>query len=78
MTKAETPKLKRDWTGRKVRLRRDMETIAGAIFKAGEIMEVVKYHRGLILRAISSCSECKRNYRVQIKRIGLHDVELVD
>lgn len=73
----ERPKLKRDWIGRFVRLRKPMETAAGVFFEAGEVMEVYKYYRGLGLRTTCCCSECSRRYRDRIDKVAIEDVLLL-
>ena len=74
---ANVLKLKRDWIGRKVRLKRQIETRGGIIFKVGEVLEVDSYYRGLELKAIHVCEHCNRGYRATVSRIPIHDVDLV-
>ena len=70
--------LKRDWTGRYVRLQREMVTVGGVLFKAGEVMWVRKNFGGLFLEATYVCPHCNRGYRVEINQVAERDVVLLD
>lgn len=71
------PRLKRDWEGRHVRLRRTLETKGGEIFEPGEIMLVRRNHGGLHLSAVRECAECRRRHRGYIHGVSEHDVTLL-
>ncbi len=71
------PKLKRDWVGRFVRLKRAMQTNGGTFFEAGEILEVYENWGGLKLQTIKYCPECSRRFRHTIKSVNENDVELL-
>lgn len=43
-----SPRLQRDWMGKRVTLIRDVTTTGGDHFKAGELCEVVGVHRGKV------------------------------
>ena len=73
----EQPKLKRDWLGRYVRVRYDMQNNGGYQFKAGTVMKVIKNHMGLDLVIPIDCPHChSQRYRV-ISRVHEYDVELL-
>ena len=71
------PKLKRDWIGRQVHLKRQIETRGGIIFNEGEVMNVAAYYQGLTLEAISTCQHCRRRSRQIVTRISINEVELL-
>jgi hypothetical protein len=73
----EQPRLKRDWEGRYVQLIRQLETIGGDIFAAGEVMYVDKDYGGLHLSTVHECSECKRHFRTSIDRVSEDAVKLL-
>lgn len=73
----QLPKLKRDWIGRYVRLRRQMENGWGGVFEAGEVVRVSGYYRGLELEAIHECPHCRRRGRDRISRVSCAAVELL-
>lgn len=75
--KTEIPKLKRDWEGRYVRLRHDIERKDGLIFPAGEIMRVEGNHGGLLLRRLYACPHCGAKENQYIRRIYEYKVELL-
>lgn len=68
--KPRWPKLKRDYTGRKVRLTRSLRNCANGLMKKGRVAVVVSYYRGLILRAV-------RKPSFYVTRVELSDVELL-
>lgn len=74
----ERPKLKRDWIGLTVKLKRDMRTVRGVIFDAGEVLKVTGYYRGLELETIHTCPHCTRRTVEHIKRVEIHNVELAE
>jgi hypothetical protein len=71
------PRLKRDWEGRYVRLKRKMETKGGDVFEAGEVMRVDRNYGGLHLSAVRHCSECKKRYRGHLRKVQERDVMLL-
>ncbi len=73
----ERPKRKKDWVGRRVRLRHDMENKAGNVFKAGEVMEVRRNFGGLELRTLYECESCFKGRWRAIKGISESDVDLL-
>lgn len=73
----KTPKLKRDWKGRKVRLLRKVETRGGDIFPVGAVMTVYRNHGGLTLDYVSTCERCGLGKRFTIKGISESAVELL-
>lgn len=74
---AERPKRKKDWVGRRVRLRRDLENKGGNLFRAGEVMEVRRNFGGLELRTLAECTSCFKGHWRTIKDISEADVELL-
>lgn len=68
------PKLKRDWTGRYVRLRVSLRTHGGTVFAAGEVLVVLGYYRGLELRTPGP--DVEEHWR-WISRVPCADVELL-
>ncbi len=77
MTEPSIPKLKRDWVGRYVRLKRQMRTGHGEIFEAGEVMLVTRNYGGLQLSPLYDCKECGRRVQGWITKVWEQDVELV-
>jgi len=72
------PRLKRDWVGRYVRLRRDLETQDGVIFDAGEVMQVYKtYHGRMGLRALHRCEHCERRALSRITGVETYNLEIL-
>ncbi len=72
------PRLKRDWVGRYVKLRRDLETQGGVIFDAGEVMQVYKtYHGRMGLRALHRCEHCERRALSQITGVETYNLEIL-
>lgn len=71
------PKLKRDWEGRHVRLKRALETKGGAMFDLGDVMLVHRNFSGLELEAVKACSECRLKYRHCVKNVSEFDVTLL-
>jgi hypothetical protein len=71
-------KRKSDWVGRKVRLRRQVETRGGTIFPAGEVMVVDRNYGGLHLTAVQACPNCSLMFRHQVKGVSEHDVDLLE
>lgn len=71
------PRLKRDWEGRHVRLRIQMETNGGEIFERGEGMQVRRNFGGLELQSVRVCKECNRRRRRIIKNVRERDVVLL-
>lgn len=71
------PKLKRDWEGRYVRLKKQMTTGLGDIFLEGEVMKVERNYGGLHLVKVVNCRECKRLYRGKINDVSENAVELL-
>jgi hypothetical protein len=73
----EKPKLKRDWKGRKVRLREEIQTKGGTIFPAGMVLNVVQNRSGLTLETVMRCPTCEVSQRNWIKGVGEWKVELL-
>lgn len=71
------PKLKRDWVGRYVRTKREIETRGGTIFDAGEVFVVTRNFGGLHLEAVIQCEHCHRRSRRFVKGIPERDVVLL-
>ncbi len=71
------PRRKHDWIGRYVRLKRELQTNGGTVFRAGEIMRVKAIYRGLALTVARSCPVCARSYREEIHRVAYDDVDLL-
>lgn len=69
----ETPRLKRDWVGRKVRTRRELRNGMG-IIPAGTVVTVTSNHSGLSL-STDSCGSC--GVRVLISKVPERDVDLL-
>lgn len=63
------PKLKRDWKGRRVKLLRTVSNRGGQVFRAGRVMEVQGFYRGLALKGLRS--------RTIITRVPVKWVELL-
>lgn len=55
----EVPKLKRDWAGRYVRIRRRFNTWNGKVFETGEIVKVDRNYGGLHVRRQRRCVVCQ-------------------
>lgn len=72
-----TPRLKRDWEGRYVRLLYSATTRGGAIFEAGQVLQVVKNHNGLELTTVVRCPECHRRNQDIIRGVSERDVFLL-
>lgn len=68
------PKLKRDWIGRMVELRHNIELNDGRIFPKGEIMKVVGYYRGLELETV----ETSQHYRWTVRYVHTGSVNLLN
>lgn len=64
-----TPRLKRDWNGRYIKLLRKIETDGGVIFLAGEVMLVTRNFGGLHLNTVHQCSKCERGFRLGIRKV---------
>ena len=77
VSQVRIPRLKRDWIGRHVRLRMQMETKGGAIFEQGEVMLVADSRGGLELKSVRACDECRRRHRYSIKKIPERNVTLL-
>lgn len=77
MTDPTIPKLKRDWVGRYVRLKRQMQTGRGEIYEAGEVMRVTRNYGGLQLTALYECRECGRRGQGHITKVHEESVELI-
>lgn len=69
--------LKREWTGRKVRLLTDLENQAGHVFTQGTVMEVSRSFGGLWLEALHLCPSCMGWRRCSISKIKESRVELL-
>jgi len=77
LTDPNIPRLKRDWKGRLVRLKREVETRGGTVFEPGEVMRVHRNHGGLDLEAFSCRKECGRTSRCFVRKVREMDVELL-
>jgi hypothetical protein len=77
MPTVRIPRVKRDWEGRYVRLKRKMETKGGDVFEAGEVMRVDRNYGGLHLSVVRHCSVCKKRHRGRINRVSEDDVRLL-
>ena len=71
------PKLKRDWIGRTVRLKRRMTTNGGKIFDAGAELLVTGYYKGLQLKKPEICEHCHCGISHEIWRVSITEVELL-
>lgn len=71
------PRLKRDWKGRLVRLKREVETRGGTVFEPGEVMRVARNFGGLDLEAFACQKECGRVSRCYVRKVSEHAVELL-
>lgn len=72
------PKLKRDWIGRMVELRHNIELKNGKIFPKGEIMKVAGYYRGLDLETVETCQHCGRGNRWSVRYVHTGSVNLLN
>lgn len=71
--------LKRDFVGRKARLRREISNGAGTILDAGEIVKIDGTYRGRFsIDTITTCNHCYRRKRVGISQVSENDFELID
>lgn len=55
----EVPKLKRDWIGRFVRIKRRYVTWHGKVFEAGEVLRVDRNYTGLHVHRQHRCAVCQ-------------------
>lgn len=74
---AEVPKLKSQWKGRYVRLKREIERKDGVFFAKGEVMLVDHNYAGLHLWRIYACPRCGAKERQHISGIPEASVELL-
>lgn len=74
----EKPKFKREWKGRHVRLRRDIETKGGDVFEQGSVMLVEKNYGGLQLRGTIECDCCGGTKKRWVKNVSEYEVDLLD
>ena len=68
------PKLRRDWIGKKARLRRDVGNRGGVNAQAGSIVTVVRIYRGAEIE-MPRCECCKVKYTVS--RVDWWDLEYI-
>jgi hypothetical protein len=73
----EKPRLQRDWVGRYVRLKRDLQNGAGGVFPAGTVMRVDRYRGGMSLSRLQSCEACGSVGHAYIRKVFEGDVELL-
>jgi hypothetical protein len=71
------PRRKKDWVGRRVRLRLDLQNKGGDLFRAGEVMEVRRNFGGLELRSLANCEVCHHGRFRSIKMVSETQVELL-
>lgn len=72
----ERPRLKREWAGRLVRLRRELRN-GMVVLPQGLVMEVVRYHGTLHLKTERPCPVCEIRTRHSITKVHESDVELL-
>jgi hypothetical protein len=73
MINKEWPKLKRDWTGRLVRLNVTIRNNGGDVFRKGSVMIVNDYYRGLKL----SRRRIRNGYLGTVSRVDLYKVDIL-
>ena len=71
------PRLKRDWVGRWVRLRRDVTTKGGNIMLEGRVMQVRRNFGGLNLDAVETCDHCGLGLRHYVTKVSEDSVWLL-
>lgn len=72
------PKLKRDWVGRYVRLKEEIQTNGGVIFAVGEVMRVTRNFGGLQLETVGfKCKKCERGFRHRVTKVHEYSVSLL-
>ena len=71
------PRLKRDWVGRRVALRRKLVTRGGEIFEAGTVMVVKRNYGGLTLEREILCRTCSTRWRGTVKEVSEQGVDLL-
>jgi hypothetical protein len=71
--------LKRDFVGRKARLRRQITNGRGDILDPGEIVKIDGTYRGRFsIETITTCSHCYRRKKVNISQVHESDFTLID
>lgn len=61
--------LKRDWEGRYVRLKVDLQTNGGDMFKIGDVMKVRRNYGGLSLVKVVICKDCLHKHLGSIRSV---------